>query len=374
MGHGDGRDGTMVFLLTGLGVGGAERQAVRLATRLVARGRDVRVVSMIDPIAHVETLERAGVPVESLGMARGRADVSAFMRLVRLLKDLRPRTLLCFMYHANLMGRLAGRVAGVPRIVVSVRIEKFGGFTREWAFRLSNGLSAATVVNSQLAADSLVRRRVVARDQLLVIPNGIDFAEIDAAGPATRSDLGIPEAAFLWIAVGRFDPQKDHASLLEAFGATGREADHLLLVGDGPLRPDAERRAADAGLSDRVHFTGVRDDVPALLGLADALVMSSLFEGLPNVLIEAHTAGLPVVATDVGGVREVVVPDGSGYVVPAGDLGGLARALRRLAETDPDARREMGRTGREHVESRFEIGRVVDRWDRVLFPDAEAGR
>lgn len=363
----------LVFLLTGLGVGGAERQAVRLAINLTRRGRDVRLLSMIEPTAFTDMLLQHDVPVASLGMTRGRVSLSAFLRLVRTLKDIKPQTLLCFMYHANLMGRLAGMLAGVPHVVVSVRIERFGGPTRELAFRMTNRLSAATVLNSRLAADFLVGRNVVSAGQLLVIPNGIDTGEFDGVAPVLRSEIGIPAEAFLWIAVGRFDPQKDHVTLLNALAATADEDQHLLLVGDGPLRGDIAECIDILGLQNRVHLVGVRHDIPALMASSDALVMSSRYEGLPNVLMEAHAAGLPVVATDVGGVREVIIPEVSGLIVPANDPDALAGVMNELVGMEQMRRAEMGRAGRNHVDERFAIERIVDQWETLLFPPGVDG-
>jgi len=327
---------------------------------------------MIKPVAYTDILTRNNVPIDTLGMTRGRVSMSAFMRLVRRLREIRPQTLLCFMYHANLMGRLAGLLAGVPHVVVSVRIERFGGLSREIAFRMTNRLSAATVMNSQLAADSLVKRKVVSSGQALVIPNGIDIGGFRDITPTPRSELGIPENAFLWITVGRFDPQKDHVTLLDAFALSGGGTQHLLLVGDGPLREDVTGRLGELGLENRVHLTGVRDDVPALLATADALVMSSLCEGLPNVLMEAHSAGLPVVSTDVGGVREVVEDGVSGLLVPASGSKALAQAMSALANTEESHRIEMGRVGRRRINERFEIERVVDQWEELLFTSRTA--
>ena len=244
----------IAFLLTGLGLGGAEQQAVRVAGSLKDRGYKITIISMLPPQRFTEDLSRAGIPLVLVGMRRGRASLRNFFDTVSTLRKLEPDVLVCFMYHANLLGRLAGFLARVPRRIVSVRNENFGGRRRELVFRWTNRLSAATVVNSERAANSLVGRRTVSRDQLTVIPNGIDIGQ----APAIRLDrtlLGVPERSFLWLVVGRLEPQKDHATLFEAFANLDRPDHHLLVAGDGSLMDVLQMRARELGIASRVHFT-----------------------------------------------------------------------------------------------------------------------
>ena len=359
-------NGTHVaFLLTGLGLGGAELQAVRIAVSLKERGYRITVVSMLPPQRFTEDLSRAGIPLVLVGMRRGRASLRNFFDTVSTLRQLEPDVLVCFMYHANLLGRLAGFLARVPRRIVSVRNENFGGRRRELVFRWTNRLSAATVVNSERAANSLVGRRTVSRDQLTVIPNGI---EIEPA-PATRLDrtlLGVPEHSFLWLVVGRLEPQKDHDTLFEAFANLDRPDHHLLVAGDGSLMDALQLRARELGIASRVHFMGHVHNIRDLMFAADALVLSSAWEGLPNVIMEAFALGRPVVATDVGGVRELVMPGKSGFIVPARSGSDLKAAMIRLSDADAETRRAMGEAGKAHVAAEYGLAHIVDRWEELI--------
>ena len=148
----------VMFLITGLAYGGAETQLVNLATSLKKRGWEVRVVSMLPPQAFTEELKEAGIPLLTLNMRRGVADPRAVFRLVKMLCEWRPQILTSFMFHANLLGRIAGRLAGVPIVVSSIRNENFGGSRRDRVLRMTDWMGEISTTNSNLAADKLVKR------------------------------------------------------------------------------------------------------------------------------------------------------------------------------------------------------------------------
>ena len=357
-------------MTTGLGYGGAETQLVRLATRLKARGWNVHVVSMLPPQAYVGDLQRAGISVVSLGMRRGIPDPKALFRLVFILRREKPQLLTTFMYHANLLGRVAGRLAGVPVVVSSIRNERFGGTLRDRIMRVTDSLADVTTVNSHLAGQAIVRRGVVPAKKLRVIPNGLDTARFVWSPDLrkhVREALGVDEGSFLWLAVGRLEQQKDYPNLLEAFVRVVRERSEaaLRIAGEGPLRPALEGTVRRLGLEQRVIFLGVRADVPRLLAAADAFVLASAWEGLPNVVMEAMAAGKPVVATRVGGVPELVEHGKSGFLVPPKDPEALAVAMLRLMALSDETRARMGEAGQAHVRANYELERVVDKWEAL---------
>ncbi len=360
----------LVLLTTSLSWGGAQVQLVRLARELKRRGWDISVISMLDPELFSEELDSDGIRVASLGMRRGSADFGAFARTVAILRRWRPTVLCSFLYHANLLGRVAGRIAGVPVIISSIRNENFGGSTRDRIVRLTNWASHAVTTNSRLAATKLAERRVVAGDRVRVIPNSIIVSEFDR-DPDERSrlrgELGLREDEFLWLAVGRLDLAKDYPTMLSAFKqltAAGLPA-ALRVAGDGPLRDELEGRVRELGLEDRVMFLGPRRDCPALYGAADGFVLSSLWEGLPNVIMEALAAATPVVATQVGGVAELVKEGRSGHLVPPRDVPALADAMRRLMEMPVEERVRMGLSGRAHMEREYGVESITDMWESL---------
>lgn len=364
------RERVLSLLSTGLAYGGAETQLVRLATRLKVRGWRVRVISMLPPQAYLEQLVQAGIPVESLGMRRGVPDPRALLRLVGILRRERPAVLTTFMYHANILGRVAGQLSGVPVVVSSIRNENFGGPARDRIMRLTDWMADVTTINSQLAGEAVVGRGVVPPEKLRVIPNGLDtiqFVWTPKIRAQMRQALELGEDSFVWIAVGRIEEQKDYPNLLAAFARVAREYPKsvLYIAGQGPLRPLLEDAVRHLGIVDCVRFLGVRTDIHHLLAASDAFVLSSAWEGLPNVVMEALAAAKPVVATRVGGVPELVEEGKSGFLVPPKDPEALAKAMMRMMSLSSEARCAMGQAGRAHVEAHFALERVVDQWETL---------
>jgi glycosyltransferase involved in cell wall biosynthesis len=201
--------------------------------------------------------------------------------------------------------------------------------------------------------------------RVVLIPNGVDAAEfqtehLSPARGQVRRELGRSEQELLLISVGSLSGEKGHRLLLTAIGdltRTRRDV-HLLVVGDGPLRPQLEMYTRELSLSDRVHFLGSRPDVPRLLASADLFVLPSETEGMPAVLIEAGMSGLPSVAFDVGGVAEVLDPGVTGLLVAPGDLAGFGEALARLC-LDQDGRARMGDAARQRCRDRFDMPKVA---------------
>lgn len=358
----------VVLLVGSLVRDGAETQLVMLAKRLQAWDWPVRVVSML-PIdgfgAELDDLD-----VHFLGMRRGAANVGAVGRFLSLMREKPPSALVSFTYPANLFGRVVGRAARIPVVVSSIRGERVGGRTKELMMRATARLDTVTTTNSSRVAHALVERRLVRRGRIQVIHNGVDLRRFDAQSDGRermRRELGVDDGTFVWLAVGRLEPVKDYPNLLQAMARLGRAPEHRLFVaGGGSQREALEAQAAALGVAGRVTFLGPRQDVPRLLTAADAVVLSSAHEGMPNALMEAFAAGRPAVATDVGGVREVLADGESGLVVPPHDPDTLALAMERLMEIPPSALRELGATGRQHVEARFSVGAMAGTWRDLL--------
>jgi glycosyltransferase involved in cell wall biosynthesis len=223
---------------------------------------------------------------------------------------------------------------------------------------------------SQAAADRFVGERIVPRELLTVVPNGVDTERIRSVPPETRDAvrqaLGLG-GEFVWLAVGRFEIAKDYPNMLAAFARVrARRSDTvLLLVGRGSLQQETEALARQLGLGAAVRFLGVRDDVPQIMRAADAYVMSSAWEGMPMVLLEAGAAGLPIVTTAVGGNHEVVLDQETGFLVPPRDQEALAAAMVRLCGLPAEHCRAMGERGYEHVRSHYGLDRVATRWEEI---------
>jgi glycosyltransferase involved in cell wall biosynthesis len=268
------------------------------------------------------------------------------------------------MFHANLPGRVLGRLAGVPIIITSRRNENIGGAMRERFNRWTAHLDDRVVAVCELARQAEIERAGVAFEHVVTIYNGVDVtqfpvASVQATAQARRA-IGMPFKVPLVGSVGRLHPQKGFSDLLTAFVQVRQRipSAQLFVAGDGELREGLEAQARSLGMAEAVTFTGVRADVPKILAALDLFVLPSLWEGMPNAVLEAMAAGLPVVATAVGGTPEVVMDGVTGLLVPPQDPSALAQAIERLLR-DPDLRRTMGRAGRRRVEQHFDVRETV---------------
>lgn len=365
----------VVLVTNGLGCGGAEAQLLRLARMFVARGDEVGILSIL-PVVECPEADGLAVPVATLDPRPLARSASALSSGGRILREWAPDTLISFVYQANVLGRISGRLAGVPTIVSSIRNEHFGGSTRDMVLRRTDPLATVTTTNSTGAARSLIDRRVVPAHRLVVVPNGLDTSlyRTDASRRATvRAALGLRDDEFLWLSVGRLHEQKDHASLLRALARLARLRPVLAIAGDGPRREPLEALATQLRIDPTVRFLGLRTDVPDLLRAADALVLSSTWEGSPNVILEAMAAAVPVVATDVGGVPELVRSGETGIVVPPRNTRALAEAMRCLMTLPAAERQVLGARGRDIVQREHSLDAMRTGWFATL-ERCDAGR
>lgn len=360
----------ILLLSTSMGMGGADQQLLSAALGLRDRGHEVRIVSLT-PLGEMGARARAAeLPTESLEMRRGIPDPRGLVRLVRLVRTWRPTVLHSHMLHANLMARALRPFTRIPAVVSTIHNIYEGGRLRMLGYRLTNGLVDHMTIISQAAADRFIRDRIVPRALLEVVPNGVDTERYRSVPAGTRErlrqSLGLGRE-FAWLAVGRFEAAKDHPNMLRAFGRLTAEAGDavLLLVGRGSLQAEIEALAGKLGLHGRVRFVGTREDVPELMSAADGYVMSSAWEGMPMVLLEAAAAGLPIVATRVGGNQEVVQEGVTGFLVPPGDDQALAAAMLGLMALPEAERRAMGARGQDHVRQHYGLGRVVGRYEDI---------
>lgn len=363
----------ILFLSTSMGLGGADQQLLSAAQVLRDRGHEIRIVSLT-PLGPMGLQARSlGLATDSLEMRRGVPDPRGLARLVRIVRAWKPDVVHSHMVHANLMARVVRLLVPVPVLVSTIHNVYEGGPLLMAGYRLTNGLVDHMTIISQAAADRFVGERIVPGRLLTVIANGVDTDRMRNLPPegraALRGEMSVGDQQFVWLAVGRFEVAKDYPNMLRAFGdVRAREPRAVLvIVGQGSLQAEAEALTAELGLREAVRFLGARDDVPAVMSAADGYVMSSAWEGMPMVLLEAAAAGLPIVATAVGGNGEVVRDGESGFLVPARDSGVLRAGMLRLMALPEEQRRTMGERGREHVRANYGLQRVAERWERVYW-------
>jgi glycosyltransferase involved in cell wall biosynthesis len=359
----------VAFVITSTGVGGAESQVLELARSFRSRGWGVGVVSMLPMHDQFLPLAGSGIRLASLDMASGVPDPRALVRLARLLRGWHPDVVHGHMVHAILLTRLARVLTPVPRLVSTMHNQEQGPQWRYYAYRLTNRLADVTTTVSTLALRETVRRHGATPGGIIVVPNGIrmDPYETDAGlRESTRSSLGLGRG-FTWLTVGRLTEAKRHTDLLAAMRVVRERAPgvRLLIAGGGPLQEMLEAQVMEGGLTQNVSLLGLRRDVPALMQAADGFVMSSAWEGLPMVLLEASASALPIVATDVGGSRDVVDDGRTGFLCPPREPVQLAEAMLRLMALPAEEREAMGSEARRTASEVFALEGVVDRWEAL---------
>jgi len=212
-----------------------------------------------------------------------------------------------------------------------------------------------------------VQSRAVSSSKMRVLPNGVDTARFCPdlqARTATRTSLRL-DSQFTWLAVGRFELPKDYPNMLRAFSQLRHPNTVLLIAGVGPLQAKAESLIQELGIGDRVRLLGLRSDIPELMNAADAYVMSSQWEGLPMVLLEAAATGLPIVSTRVGGTGEVVLDGKTGVLVDPQDSGALAAGMEYLMDIDGGQSLEMRQAAREHILENYSLDAIVTLWESI---------
>jgi glycosyltransferase involved in cell wall biosynthesis len=366
----------VVYLLTSLGVGGAEKQALALAERMAQRGHAVALVVLMPRLAHEWP---NSLPVTHLDVRKSPASALAGLRRAHaFLRGFRPDLVHSHSFHANIFARLL-RLGGPKFAVLSTVHNVYeGGWHRMLAYRITDFLSRRTVAVSEAAAGRFTRLGAVPRRKCSVILNGIDvdsFRSDPDRRARMRAEMGLaaaPEdAEFVWIAVGRVSPAKDYPNLMPAFSQahTAHPNCQLWIAGEPSRSPGTRKKAAVFGYSmtrqarNQVRWLGLRRDIPALLDAADGFVLSSAWEGMPLAVGEAMAMEKPVVATDVGGVRELV--GNSGTLVEAKNPHALAEAVIATMRQSREERAAQGRAARERIVSHFSMDASASAWEAL---------
>jgi glycosyltransferase involved in cell wall biosynthesis len=356
-----------IFLfITGLGMGGAEKVVTSLASAFASKGHDVRIAYLTGSAVVLPTY--SNVQVISLGMVTKTDAVSAFFKLRKLIRDFHPDVVHSHMIHANIMARLVKLTTPVKRLISTAHNSNEGGKLRMLSYRLTDALADISTNVSAEAVAAFVAAKAVKPGRMLGLHNGIStdaFAFNAGARARLRQILKIHEGGKLILAVGRLNEQKDYPNLLNAFaqlplGVAGGVQDQLCIAGEGPLRGPLEVLAVQLGIAGRVQFLGVRQDVAALMSAADVFVLSSAWEGFGLVVAEAMACERVVVATDCGGVREVV--GDAGYLVKPKDTKALVQALQTTLQLPADESAALGRAARQRVIDNFSLDAAVDKW------------
>lgn len=357
----------ILLVIRQLIIGGAESQTYELARGLDRDKFEVVVCSLQEGGYFAPKLQAEGIPVRVV-KKRWRYDLTVVPRLVSLFRRENPAIVHCVMWTANMWGGLAAKLAGVPRIVMSIRSTGIG-LEKTKLHHLTGPpiykLADIALANSVAVRNYVVQEEGVRPGKIQIIYNGID---LDRFGKRlgreevvkVRTELGLPSDGPVVGIVANLSPPKDYPTFLRAAAKVVRHNPevYFLIVGDGPLRASLEAETARLGLAGQVVFAGQRTNLNRFLACMDVFILCSVREGFSNALIEAMAIGLPVIATRVGGNIEAVVDGDSGFLFSAGDDEALSRLILRLI-SDPAKSRSLGEHGRTRVRRDFSMAKYL---------------
>ncbi|WP_040352864.1 glycosyltransferase [Blastopirellula marina] len=353
-------------MITELEVGGAERSLANLACRLDRSEFRVTVISLASRPAPgrdvlVRQLEEQGIDVLFLRCdSKWRLPI-AVRRLAGALQILKPHVVHSFLFHANIAASMAMGNRRKAKLIHGLRVVEQGSWRRWLQSYYAKKADLTLAVSRRLKEFA----QTVLQVNTLVTPNGIDLADFDEQ---TIQDVGMKQidGRKRMIAVGRLDAQKGFDWLLNALRDSLLQADdwELQIVGAGPQESALKEQARQLHLVDRVQFLGRRADVPQLLTDADLFLLSSRWEGMPNAMIEAMAARLPVVATDVEGVAQLLGPHEETQLSPIGDAAEFVSRVSVLA-ADATLRVELGEANRARIEAHFTLDKMVRRHAKI---------
>lgn len=356
----------ILFVITGLGMGGAENQVVSIADELSNRGYEVSIAYIIEPLILLP--KNKNVKFVFLdGKKSIKGIFKAYINLVKLIDSVKPDIVHSHMYHANILTRLAKLFSKIPKLVCTAHSNNEGGKFRMFIYRITNFLGDVFTNVSEKAVCEFEYKKAVSKNIMLAMHNGIDtnkFIFNHESRDLLRKELKI-ENKRVFISIGRFDEAKDYPNLLNAFSILYKKYKdiHLLIVGDGSLRVTIESMIINLNIEESVTLLGIRKDVEKLLSASDIFVLSSAWEGFGLVVAEAMACERIVIATNCGGVSEVL--GNCGFLVKPKNSNELYKAMNKAYLIDRKESEIIGILGRRRIIEKYSLKSVIDKWEDI---------
>ena len=347
----------ILYVITGLGLGGAEKVVADLADQMIALGHDVKIAYLTGDVLIKPAC--SDIEIVALHLNSAKDFLTASKKYRKLVKSFCPDVIHAHMVHANIFARLNRILCPVPKLICTAHNSNEGGKLRMIAYRLTNRLSDVNTNVSQEATEALIAKGAFSENNLITVHNGIDLKKFEKK----HDNIDLDNHVLNFISVGRFNDQKDYPNLINAFAIFRKSNDYnikLSIVGHGELQPQIEALIKELELDEDITLLGRRSDIPELLSAADIFVLSSKHEGLPTVVIEAMACECYVVATDCGGSAEIL--GDTGKLVTIKNSEALGNALNEAIELNVDDRIENNKKARARVEQYFSLEASVQKW------------
>ena len=356
----------VLYLITEFDVGGAENMLYEVAMRMDRQRYNLYAACLTGHGAIGEKLSTSGIEVEYFCM-RNRLDFRIFAKLVKLFKKENIDILHSYLFHANFIGRIAGKLAGVPVIISSIRVSEKEKRYHLWLDKLTSGLVDMEICVCEAVREFTLKETGISPKKLVSISNGINLSKFDEEWnrEGKRDEFGIGESTKIIGTTSRLSKQKGLEFFLKAAGMILKEFQNtvFVIVGGGELDHELKQLAKKLCIEDKVIFTGFRKDAVEIMSIFDVFVLSSLWEGLPVAVLEAMALSKPVVATDVGGCSELIANGENGFLIKPEDDTGLSRAVISILK-NPEFAEKMGNNSRKKVEQ-FSVDKMVERTEEL---------
>lgn len=353
------------MVVTGLGMGGAEHLVTSLSDELVNRKHDVKIIyltgeALVKP--NNELIELIGVDMKD-----SKDFIKAYNVIRNTIKSYKPDIVHSHMYHANIISRLVRLSTHIPKLICTSHSSNEGGKLRMLSYRFTQKLADLSTNVSNEAVNSLIAKGAIERDRIVCVPNGINidkFSRNNNDRALKRKELAVGNK-FMLLAVGRFHEAKDYPNLLESTSKliSVRSDFKLYIVGDGPLKDDMVKLSEQLRISNFIEFLGERNDIQELMSACDLYVMSSAWEGLPLVILEAMSTECLIVSTDCGGVAEAVGK--AGFLVESKNSDDLSNAINNALKLPIEKRKSLGKSARRRVEDHFSLSSNADAYLKI---------
>ena len=352
----------ILLLITGMSMGGAEKVVADLADALDSDGCEVLLVYMKGPLQVHPS--RSGVRLVCLDIGSKTDYIPAYLRFRKVIRQFKPDIVHSHMFHAVMLARLARLTTRMQCMISTMHTARDGGRLRVVLYRLTDRLTDISTNVSHEAVDEYVASRAVRPGRMITIHNGIDvdkFQPSPAARARIRDSFAIDPDCKLFVAAGRLGWSKDYPNMFHALARLRDKVRFkLLIAGDGDLRQELEKLVETLGLASHVTFLGIRQDIADLMSAADVFALSSVGEGFGLVVAEAMACECVVVATDSGGVKEVL--GGCGFLVPRSNSAALADALLAATSLPRQEAVAMGKAARQRVLDTYSFKRAMEKW------------